>query len=376
MSQLKWTLRVAVVVVLGATMFASGGDGGTHITLRIPNEMSPAGGMVQMKVLTTEVTPISGGRPGFSFDASLFDAAAGFGMFNPGGGDTAGAAVITDNHVQISYASTVTLDASYPILTMALSVRPDVPAGWQTLFSMDPDSIWNFSTTGTPITAKPITPATVAVGGTISITDVIAGEGVMPAGTVISVRGIGFDGRTQLHVNDTSVKPFNVVSPNELRYTLPQATNVTGLKIIVANPDNSDTYYAYLRGIPAAVSARTLLATVEPIFALNARQVARLGPFGPLGASQYAALALQNPRVDGTDAVVSISLRAGDGTTIHQSTLTLASRHRLALELSELLDGFAPAAGDYVIVTASAPIDVFGLVCDEGAWTVAPSLPR
>jgi len=272
----------------------------------------------------------------------------------------------------------VTLAANYPILTMALSVRPDLPAGWQTLFSMNAGSIWNYSATGTAITAKPIAPATVTVGGTVSITDVVAGEGVMPAGTVISVRGIGFDGRTQLHVNDSSVKGFTVVSPNELRYTLPQAMNVTGLKIMVANPDNSDTYFAYLRGINAAVSARTLLSTVEPIFALNGRRTATLGPFGQLGANQYAAIALQNPAIDAgaADAVVSISLRAGDGTMIHESTLSLASRRRLALELSELLDGVAPAAGDYVVVTASTAIDVFSLVCDEGTWTVAPALPR
>ncbi|HMB81326.1 MAG TPA: hypothetical protein VKI43_14710 [Vicinamibacterales bacterium] len=377
MFQLKWMLRAAGVVVCGAVVFASGGDGGTHITLRIPNEIVPAGGMVQMKVLTTEVTPISGGRPGSAFDGSFFEAAAGFGMFNPSG-DTAGAAVITGTHVQISYASTVMLAANYPILTMVLLVRPDVAVGSQTLFTMDPGSIWNYSTAGVAITAKPITPATVAIGGTVSITDVIAGEGIVPAGTVIRVRGIGFDSRTQLHVNDSSVKAFSVVSPHEIRYTLPQATNVTGLKIMVANPDNSATYFAYLRGITSQVSARTLLATVEPIFALNARPIATLGPFGPLAANQYAALALQNPSVDeaAEDAVVHISLHAGDGTMIHQSSLTLASRHRLVLELSELLDGVAPTPDSYVVVRTSAPIDVFSLVCDEGSWTVAPSLPR
>ena len=76
----------ASAIVLGVTLSASGGSGsggsgggtigagttGSEITLRIPNEMAPAGGMVQMKVLSTEVTPISGGRPGFGFDGSMF----------------------------------------------------------------------------------------------------------------------------------------------------------------------------------------------------------------------------------------------------------------------------------------------------------------
>ena len=157
----------------------------------------PAGGLVQMKVLTTEVTPISGGRPGFAWMRSF--AAAGFGMFATG--DLAGAAVVDGQHVAMSYATNGALTANYPLLTVAMWIRPDVPAGTKTLFNFDPGSIWNVTASG-PVSAKPIAPATITVAGTASITDVVPGEGVWPAGTVVSVRGIGFSSRSQTRVND------------------------------------------------------------------------------------------------------------------------------------------------------------------------------
>lgn len=75
----RMMLASASAIVLGVTLAATSGSGGTgstatpgELTLRLTNEMAPAGGMVQMKVLTTEVMPISGGRPGFGFDGGMF----------------------------------------------------------------------------------------------------------------------------------------------------------------------------------------------------------------------------------------------------------------------------------------------------------------
>ena len=371
----KMTLASLAALALGVTLCASGGSGatggtstGTELTLRIANEMAPAGGLVQMKVQTTEVTPISGGRPGFGFD-SMFSA-AGFGMFATG--DLAGAAVVNGQHVTVSYITNGALTANYPLLTVALWIRPDVAAGTKTLFTFDPQSIWNVTDSG-PIFAKPISPATVTVGGTVSITDVVPGEGVWPAGTVVSVRGIGFGSRTQLRVNDVANKVIRIVGPNELQFTLAQATEMRGLKLTAQNPENTDTYYAYMRGLVSTVSSRTLLAQTEPIFAVTPRAVATFTASGSLLGSQYQAIALQNPTAD--DVAVDVALYAADGTLIVRTSRLLERRHRIALEASELLSGVAPVDGSTLVVSASAPIDAIGLLCDEGVWSVAPFLP-
>lgn len=384
MSGKRNVLAAASAVVLGVTLAASGGTtapgsgtttpgGGTaapgEITLRISNEMAPAGAMVQMKVLTTEVMPISGGRPGFGFDGGMFSAAAGFGMFATG--DLAGAAVVDGLHVTVAYTTNGALTANYPLITAALWLRPDVAVGTRTLFTFDPGSIWNVSAAG-PVYAKPIPPATVSVGGTVAISDVVPGEGVWPAGTVVSVRGVGFSGQMQLRVNDAGVNFFRVVSANELQFALTQATQIRGLRITVQGAKNTDTYYAYMRGLVSTVSSRTLLAATEPIFSVTPRTVATFAALGSLSGGQYQAVALQNPTAD--HVAVDVSQYAADGTLIIQNSLFLEGRHRLSLEVSELLWGVPPLPGSTIVISASAPIDAIGLLCDEGTWTVSPFL--
>jgi hypothetical protein len=370
-------LTATAALAFGVTPLASGGKGGgggtaTEITLRIPNETAPAGGLVQMKVLTTEVTPISGGRAGFDMDNAMFDGAAGFSIAAPNG-EAAGAAVVHGMHVQVFYSGTSLLTGSYPILTTALRIRSDVLPGSQALFTLAPTSLWNFSTMGL-VTAK-ISAATVSVAGTtgVAISDVVPGEGVWPAGTVVSVQGVGFSSTTSLRVNGAGINTVTVVSPTEIQFTLTQATDMRGLKLTAQGPINASIYYAYMRGITSAISSRTLLRRTEPIFGVVPRTTATFGPMASLSGNQYAALALQNPTAGAV--IVSVASYWADGTLAHQSSLTLESRHRLALELSELLDGVAPSTGGSVVVTASAPIDVIGLLCDEGAGTIVPTLP-
>jgi hypothetical protein len=76
-----------------------GGPAATQVALRVPNEMAPPGGVVQMKFMVTEPTPISSGGPRFAFD-STFDAVWGIELFNPTG-DVNGAAVINSSQVNV-----------------------------------------------------------------------------------------------------------------------------------------------------------------------------------------------------------------------------------------------------------------------------------
>jgi hypothetical protein len=149
---------------------------------------------------------------------------------------------------------------------------------------------------------------------------------------------------------------------------------MTGQRLRVDNPDDSrSTYYSYTRGIPAATSSRLLLASAEPIFSGRTRVLSTLGPVPDMTSTQYFAVALQNPNVPG--ATVTIGLYAADGTLLHSVERSLNGGYRLALEVSELLDGVAPPAGASVQVTSSGPISVFGLLCDDAGGTATPVLP-
>jgi hypothetical protein len=378
MSAKKILVSLVTAIALGMTAFARDGggtagdsDSDDELQLRIRDEMAPPGGVVQMKVESYEVTPISGGRPSFSYDDGVFAGVEGFDMFVTG--ELAGAAVVDGARVNVSYATNGGSTADYPFLTVSLRIRPDAAIGARTLFTFDPGSIWNISSTGRVVPTR-FRGGTVTVGGSVSITDVVPGAGVWPAGTVVRVHGIGFNSRTRLRVDDVETRSVRFVSPTEMRFTLAETAELRGVRMRAENSDFRSTYYPYMRSITSAVSSRALLAATEPIFSVTPRAVATLGPFPSLDENRYGGLALQNPTM--ADVLIEMALHDAGGALLYQSARTLAGQHRLALELSELLDAVAPPSGSSVIVRASAPIAAIGLLCDEGSWTVSPSLPR
>ena len=367
----KGIFAAVTAIALGATVFAGGSESNSDLKFRVRDEVGPPGGVVQMKVESYEVTPISGGRPSFGFDSRMFADAEGFDMVVDG--ELAGAAVIDGSRVALSYATNDASTTDYPILSVSMRIRPDAAIGARTTFALDPQSTWHVSPTGQPLVASRLRPGTVTVGGSVSITDVRPGAGVWPAGTVVKVRGIGFNSRTRLKVDDLKTRSIRFINSTEMQFTLAETGELHGVRLRAENSDFRSEYYAYMRGIVSTVSSRPLLAGTVPIFSMTRRAAATLGPFPLSSEHQYAGLGLQNPTL--VDVAVGIELYDAGGALLYRSVRSLAGQQSLAMELSELLDGVTPPSGSSVRVTASAPIEAIGLLCDEGSWTVSPSLP-
>ena len=323
-----------------------------------------------MKFMVTEPSPISTGRPIASFDDATFDAIWGIELFNAAG-DLNGVAMVNNNHFQIQYVtSTGAQGTDYPIMTLAFHVRPDAVRGTQTQFSLDPSSTWTLGLLGTT-TLKPQPPATITVGGTISITNVVPGGGILPAGTVVSIRGLGFQAKTQVQLNAIKFSSIQVVSPQEIQFTLAQTTNMSGQKIQVVNPDGSqDTYFSYLRGIPLGQSNQPLLAGAVPVFSSMMYSAAVFSPVAPGSAAQFTGIAMQNSNL--ADAQVTVSLYSAGNSLLGSSVTTIPSGYRMMREISELTQGAAPVFGSYLVVTANQPIQAFGFTGDNSTGTVFP----
>ena len=346
-----------------------GPSGSNQVSLHIPNEMAPPGGVVQMKLMVTAPTPISSGGPRLDFDAT-FDAVWGIELFNPTG-DVNGAAVINGSQVNVFYTtSSGAQGTDYPIMTVALHVQSDAAPGTQTQFNLDPSSTWMLGLLG-PATLKPMTPATVTVGGTISITNVVPGGGVLPAGSIVSIQGMGFQQNTQIQLNAIKAGSVAVISPNEIQFTLAEATNMTGQKIQVVNPDGSqDTYYSYMRGISLLQSARPLLQNTIPIFSSVTHSKAVFGQLGTLQASQFSGVAIQNPGT--VAAAVAVSLYSAQNALLGGSTITLPPGYRFIEETSELTNGVAPSFGSYIVVSSNEPVQTFAFIADGAQSTLSP----
>ena len=367
-------LAAVTAFALGATALARSGSGsgsgsGSDLKFRVEDEMAPPGGMVQMKVEPYEVTPISGGRPGFSFDSAFFDGVEGFDMFVTG--ELAGAAVVNGSRVNVSYATRGALSEDYPFLTVSLRIRPDAAIGARARFTLDPLSIWNLLTG--PVVASRITPGTVTVGGSVSITDVVPGGGVWPAGTVVSVRGIGFTSRTRLRVNDVETRSIRFVSPTEMRFTLARDRRAARrapeggefrlqerVLLVHARHHRRGQHAAVAGGHGADFFAHA--AYSRDAWTLP---VVEWEPVRRPGASEP-----DTGRCGGRDGVVRCRRRAAVSVGAHAGQP--ASACPGAVRASR---GVPPPPGSSVVVTSSAPIEAIGLLCDEGTWTVSASLP-
>jgi hypothetical protein len=342
-----------------------------QIAFHIPNETAPPGGLVQMKFLLSVPTPISTGGPVTSFDAGMFDSVWGIELFCPDG-DLNGGAMIAGSKVNIRYATTAgAAGTDYPIMTVALHIRPDATPGSSTQFQLDPSSTWTVNPSGAVTTAQPGPPATVTVGGTISILDVVPGGGVLPAGTVVSIKGMGFQPKTQVQLNAIKSSSIQLINSGEIQFTLAEATNMTGQKIQVVNPDNSqDTYFSYLRGITLAQSSQSLLQSAVPIFSSVTHSAAVFTPIAPASNSQFTGVALQNP--SGAAANVTLALYSSANVLLGSSALTLPGGYRLMGSTLEFTQGAASPAGSYVLVTSTQPIQVFGFLADNSLGTILP----
>lgn len=337
-----------------------------QISLHIPNESAPPGGVVQMKMLVTEPTPVSSSGPRIPVPSGT--KLIGIEMFNPNG-DVNGIALLGSSLASVaSITSSGTQGSDYPIMTVAFQVPSNISVGSTLSFSLDPSSTWTLGLLGVA-TMKPIAPATITVGGSISITDVVPGGGVQPAGTVVHVEGIGFQPGTQVQLSNVKASSIAVVSPTEIQIVLAEPTQMTGKKIQVTNPDGSqDTYFSYQRGTLLGQSDQPLLSSAIPIFSSLAYSQAVFA-MGDLSTGEFTGVAVQNPNQ--TAATVTFTLFSLSDTPLGTSTIVLPANYRMMRETSELA-GVAPPPGSYLVISSGVPVEMFGFLGNTVTGTVLP----
>lgn len=268
-----------------------------------------------------------------------------------------------------SITSTGTQGSDYPIMTVAFELPSTISVGNKLSFSLDPSSTWTLGLLGSA-TVKPFPPATITVGGSISITDVIPGGGVQPAGAVVSVQGIGFQPGTQVQLSNMKASSISVVSPQEIQIVLAEPTQMAGKKIQVTNPDGShDTYFSYMRGAPLGESSRPLLASAVPIFSTVTHSQAVFAAADSLSTSEFTGIAVQNPNPSA--ATVSFTLFSSSNVSLGSSTVVIPNGYRMMRDMSELT-GVVPPPGGYVVVASDLPVQMFGFLGDSVTGTVVP----
>jgi len=357
------------------------GQVGSEIYPRVLDEQAPPGGMIQLKVHLTEPRPITTGSATVSHDETSQQAAApaplggmqGAALFSPAG-DVIGAAVASGSSASVRFFSptgTFGTDENSPIIAVSIPVSPDALPGQTALLTLDPSSSYWAAPSGETYEQEVVW-GKFTVGGSVSISNIDPGGGDVPAGSTITVSGIGFSPGAAVQIEGVELESTLYVDPTRLDVVLAKQTQMHGKRVTVTNDDGSSaTYYSYLRATPVGQSARPLLAATFPLFATGSFTSAFFTP--PNDSALFFGLALQNPNA--TPSLVEIALFSSSYELLQSSSFSLPSEAMITREVSEYLPGFCPPAGSYLRVLSDAPLQMLGLVANDADRSVVPVQP-
>jgi len=358
----------ALALLLSAIAFA---DTFAGLSLRVLNDSAPAGGSIQLKLSVTEPKPIIISQANFDYGAALGPVQ---GVLMPSDPASAGAAVVQGHSLRIRTVSpggTLGLSTTAPAVVVTIAVPAGLAPGTAAPLNLNPLTSFFDDASGKPYPLQ-VKQGTFHVQGTVSITDVLPGGGFLPAGSTVTLVGLGFQPGATVEIDGVAVASSAFVDANHVQAVTAADAQLDGRRVRVTNPDRTRaSYLSYLRAASLGESARPLLAATEPVFPVQPLSSAFVSTPSPAPGT-FFALALQNPGP--TDSNVSIELWSS-GSVVASTSLAMPARTEIAREASELFTGVSAPAGSFLRVTASSPVQVLGLSGDEGEGTVTPLLP-
>lgn len=374
----RWLPQSLMLAALFTLLFLNGAlasaqeDTGTFagVGLRIADERVPAGGMLQVKVFTTEPKPITKGRQKVSFASPLLGSSVGINLFSPAG-DVSGVAVSSNKTQKFfinSPLSSFGTNIDYPLMTLAIPVLATALPGQQATLKLDPTfATWTDPNGHNyPVELKS---GVLTIGGTFSISNIFPGSGVVPAGTPIAISGKGFRNSLAVKVKEATVASSTFVSSSLIRITLTTSVNMENRQVQIKDPKTNETatYFSYQRPAIAGASSHKLVASS---YALFQRAKRRLGYFrSVLSGTAFTALALQNLGSTATTVRLDLMTKPG-GTVITSRTVSLGANTRFTRDLRELFPTAVPDNSTEVRVNSAAPIQMLGLVGDDATGVV------
>lgn len=367
---------VGFVLFASAWCFAGGEPAATPfvgVSLSVNDATVPPGGIFQYQLLLTEPKPMGRGSTTPTIPTTTTGPVRGLSLNDPSG-QACGVAVQGTSGLQINFISpNFTLGTNaidYPILTITYPIKTDAVVGTQVPLNIDLNaSFFIDPTTGLPYPQESA-PGKLTIGGRMSITDVLPGAGLIPAGTPFSVIGINFPASPRVAVEGATVVTANAISSSRIDVTLDRAIQLEGTRIRVIDKNTGEriAYYSYLRATAIGQSLRPLLAASYPIFSSQKYTAATL----PWTKSQtvFTGLALQNPNATATQ--VKMELLSSTNQVLQSFSFSLASRTKVTRDLLEMFPSGVFVNGASVRITSAQPIQMLGLQGDTSIGAVAP----
>ncbi len=327
---------------------------------------------MQIKLDFTSPHPITTTSSDFSFDSS-FDSLEGVSILSPSG-DAYGVGYVRNARFQASIVSPLAslgTQLDYPFLMVAAKIRAGIPVGTVIPINFGNATFFN-GPGGTPYSLPLAKNGTLTIGGSASITNIIPGGGVLPAGTTVRVLGTGFNANTRIDVNEAKAKDFRFISPTEIDFTMTASGDLTGAHFVLRgqNKDPDGTYFSYLRAVAVGSSSRALLNGCHPLYPTQLLTSAGIA-VPATGLNGFIGVALRNSSFVASD--VQLELVSSAGASLGKVSVNIPSGGQYMRTVQELF-GSAPT-GASVKVTTSVAIQALGLNGDDTTGAVTAFLP-
>lgn len=336
------------------------------LSLTIQNATVPPSSNYQFQLMVTEPKPVGQGSAGLTITSSVFGAVAGAAVNDPAG-QACGVAVRTVNGFQISVLSpnaTLGSNGDAAIVTIVQPVRPDAQVGLQVPVNLSNPVFLDAS--GQPYPLQ-VSPGTLTIGGTLSVTEVIPEGEQVPAGSTISILGTGFTPSVRVDFEVANVVSTRFVSSQEVDVTLDRAILLDGVRIRIRTDTEEVFFFPYLHTAEVGHSSNPLVAAVDPMFSRVTYTSASL-PWTRTGTA-FTGIALQNPGAN--SAQVTLELLSSANVVLQTASFQLSGKTRMT---EDLLDFFAQpgASAAAVRISSSQSIQILGMQGDSATGSVGP----
>lgn len=205
------------------------------LNVNISTEAAPPGATVQIKLSLDKPAAVASGELAIDLDPGVFGPVSAIATFSAAG-DSCGFADISGSHVDVHFQSvsaTLGSAAGTPLVVITVPTFATAKPGTQVPVNADPSgSQWG--STGQPYEVT-VTPGTVTVGGSLSVSDVSPVSN-LAAGAVVRIRGTGFTSATTVNIAAVSVASVQLAGPQEIDVTLAGPADLGGKRITVSNP--------------------------------------------------------------------------------------------------------------------------------------------
>jgi hypothetical protein len=348
-------------------IFLIGAPGARAQSLNVvtSNETAPPGATVEIMFTLAQPAGVSSGELALNLDPTVFGAVTAIAAFSASG-DAAGYASVSGNQVDIHFASqSASLGSAVgmPLVVITVPILATAKAGAQTAITANPTgSAWYGSSPEGAADAVSVTPGTVTVGGTLSVSGVSPVSN-LAAAAAVRIMGTGFVSGTVVSIPAVSIASQQVIGPGEVDVTLAGPTDLGGKRITVTNPDGALVNFFAAPPAPPLASIGDPFDGAIPLLPTASYSAGSLNIFS---LTESGRIVLANP--GGAPVEALVEALSPDDTVVKQITVTVAAGAEYAGDTGSLGAGF----GSSIQVLATGPLRMLSLLVNFGNPTAGP----